>query len=188
MFEPFYSTKGTGRGLGLAALLGAVRGAGGDVEVRSAAGAGTTIRVYFPASLAAVPAAETAPAASRQEAPAVERRVLVVDDEPAVRQVTARLLERAGYAVTQAADGYEAMNVLEGSQEFDTCVVDMAMPGIDGSELVRRMRARGIDIPVLMVSGYADVTFDPGDAISFLRKPFGAGELTGAVESVLAVA
>jgi CheY-like chemotaxis protein len=114
--------------------------------------------------------------------------VLVVDDEPAVRQVTARLLERAGYAVIQAADGYEAMDVLEGALEFDTCVVDMAMPGIDGTELVRRMRARGIDTPVLMVSGYADVTFDPDDAVSFLRKPFGAGELTGAVESVLAVA
>jgi signal transduction histidine kinase/CheY-like chemotaxis protein len=188
MFEPFFSTKGTGRGLGLAALLGAVRGAGGDVQVRSAPGDGTTIRVYFPASSAAVPAAEAAAVTSRQEAPGAERRVLVVDDEPAVRQVTARLLERAGYAVTQAADGYAAMEVLEGSLEFDTCVVDMAMPGIDGTELVRRMRARGIVTPVLMVSGYADVTFDPDDAVSFLRKPFGAGELTGAVESVLAAA
>jgi PAS domain S-box-containing protein len=187
-FEPFYTTKahGGGSGLGLSMVYGFIRQSDGHVEIDSAPGAGTTVRLYLPRATD-VHAAEGEPA-TVADIPGGDERILVVEDDEEVRQVTVIALDALGYRVQEAADGAAALALLEDISAVDLIVTDVEMPGpLDGVELAAEVRARRGRTPVLYVSGYSD-KMAPGrtaDGGLCLAKPFGKGELARAVREVL---
>jgi signal transduction histidine kinase len=191
-FEPFFSTKTaggrSGTGLGLATVYGIVRQAGGDVAVRSAPGEGTAVRVVLPWHEGAV--APDGGEAVVSWSPSGGERVLLVEDEPAVRVAMARALRRAGYRVLEAADGVEglAMGRTEGAA-LDLLICDVVMPGADGFLVAGSLRRAFPGLAVLLVSGYSDDVRQShgGDAASFpmLEKPFAVETLLTTVREVL---
>ena len=157
IFDPFFTTKeiGRGTGLGLASVLGIMRGHGGFVQVKSTVGEGTTFDLYFPA----LPEAAASPPAPPTQLPpkAAGDLILVVDDEPSVRLVVQRALERQGYQVVVAADGAEAIALLDRYlQEIRAIITDMMMPGMDGRTLARAVRGRHPHLPIIGMTGLAD--------------------------------
>jgi PAS domain S-box-containing protein len=191
IFEPFFTTKeeGKGTGLGLATVYGIVRQAGGHVTVRSEFGEGTTFRVHLPWCAEAGRVVQTDPATAAQ--PGQGERLVLVEDEEAVRRVATEHLEGRGYAVADFASGVEALGALEEIHEVDALVTDVVMPGMGGLELARRMRERWPDLPVIYVSGHAgDAIPDLGAAGSntvFLQKPFRLADLEQSVRSAVAL-
>lgn len=196
IFEPFFTTKpvGRGTGLGLAMVYGTAQRHGGHVTVESAPGAGTTFRLWFPVvATAAEPSApETrSAAATRDEERDAGARVLVVEDDEAVRRLTARCLRRAGFAVHEAADGEAALATLDGDglAAIDAVVSDIVMPRMGGPQLVEALRSRRPSLPVVLMSGYAPdgrpeaLLVQPRTA--FVSKPFEPDELVEAVHRVL---
>ncbi len=192
VFEPFFTTKqsGAGTGLGLATVYGIVKQSDGGIRVDSEPGAGTTLTVYLPS------AGEAAPQHRRSSSPAGTMRgsetVLVVDDEPALLTVVSRTLRLAGYDVLSAANGFEALDIVENhTGTVHLLLTDMAMPGMGGVELSRRLRSTRPGIKILFASGYADdASSDHADAdlgfeTAFIAKPFGVEELTRTVREVL---
>ncbi|MBI3791477.1 MAG: PAS domain S-box protein [Gemmatimonadetes bacterium] len=188
IFEPFFTTKALGQnsGLGLATVYGVVKQSGGDIEVESTPGQGTTFTVTLPQ------VAAPAEGAARPEAPGPSgsETVLVVEDEEAVRRLLVRLLRDAGYETHAAAHGAEALEFLaEHPASVHLLVTDMVMPGMDGRELATRARSMRPDLGVLFTSGY---TTDPamsarvvGAGDAFLRKPYSRREMLHAVRRVL---
>jgi len=178
VFEPFFTTKEKGHGLGLASCLGIISAHGGGVLVESTVGVGSTFSVALPA----YDAPEAAPAVAPRVV-AAGGRVLVVDDEPLVRQLLVQALRFEGFEVLEAPDGPAALAVLAGTK-VDVVVLDLTMPGLDGAEVVRRLRASGDDTPIVLSSGYAreGITLEPGSFQGFLSKPFVLDELTRVVQ------
>lgn len=177
--EPFFSTKGLGRGsgLGLSMVHGLARQMGGALELESAPGVGTTARLLLTASAAPVTVAD-APAV--QAAPVILGRVLLVDDEEAVRGAAAQMLSEIGYDVIEADGAAAAIALVEGGLVPDLLVSDHLMPGMTGTELARHLRGRLPAMGVLIVSGYADVaTLSPD--LAHLPKPFRATDLSAAL-------
>jgi PAS domain S-box-containing protein len=154
IFEPFFTTKdiGEGTGLGLSTVYGIVKQSGGYIWVYSEPGLGTTFKLYFPLvaqSLEAAVAQTPTPGGQAEEV------VLVVEDEPMVRSIIARTLRDCGYGVLEAANGREALSVVEAQQGRVTLiVVDVVMPDIGGREMATRVAQRWPDVPVLFTSGY----------------------------------
>ncbi len=188
LFEPFFTTKapGQGTGLGLSMVYGIVKQSGGHVSAVSAVGEGTTFQVYVPA--ADVP--DEAAAVTTEVAPVTSAgTVLLVEDEPALRQVLHRFLSRNGYRVLAAADGHAALALFMGeSGAVDLVVTDMVMNGMSGAELVRELDAIAPGLRVLFMSGYAlddasILTTRPGSA--FIGKPFTVTELSERVAGLL---
>ncbi len=178
IFDPFFSTKPKGHGLGLAAVQGIVRRHQGAIQVNSAPGLGSTFTVYLPATRKAV-----SPAAKPQSMPVILRgTALIVDDEAAIRTTLSRILERAGMLTIEAANGHGALTLLtETALSIDIAVVDLAMPGMNGLELLAAIRQRYPKLPVLLMSGNpGQVTDDslPLDQYTdFIPKPYRSQDL-----------
>ena len=191
LFEPFFTTKPGrhGAGLGLATTYGIVKQSGGYIWTESAPGAGATFTIYLPwhepLVAAAVPASD-----SSVTARGAGETVLVVDDEPAVRVVTKRILQRSGYAVLEAAGGVEALDTLrEHPGPVHLLLTDVIMPEMNGREVAQRVRGQRPGIRIVYMSGYSpeaiahDGLLDEGAA--FVRKPFESGLLLQTVRRAL---
>jgi PAS domain S-box-containing protein len=182
IFDPYFTTKLTGSGLGLAAVRGIVEGHDGGLRMYSEPGTGSSFKVLFPASGGKVKQAAVAPTA----APPENLVVLVADDEDFVRTITAKMLEASGCTVTEACDGIDAVSMFQQEpKRFDCVILDLMMPGYNGEEAFARMRRIRPDIPIVIYSGYnaAEVRtrFAATESTAFLQKPFGRGELDAAL-------
>lgn len=192
IFEPFFTTKerDKGTGLGLATVKGIVDGAGGDIEVQTALGHGTTVTIRLPLTADAL---EPPPAAIEQPwRPPQGETILVVDDESPVRRALCRMLRRAGYQVLSAATGAEALAMAEEHPEpVDLLLTDVMMPGMSGEELVARLQERQPGLRSIYITGYATSSVignqGPGVDQAVLPKPFTEQRLLGFVREVLDV-
>ena len=192
IFEPFYSTKppGAGSGLGLSMVEGFTRQSGGTVSVSSEPGLGTTFKLYFKAHSGPVEVASNKET-SQHTLPALGQRLLVVEDEPDVLSVIVTTLERAGFDVTAARSGDEALPLFEAGLGFDLLLTDIVMPGsLQGTDLARTLRATVPGMPVVFLSGYANdaTTMGPGSRAEDIRltKPVSRADLLKAVRTSLA--
>ncbi|HJV21197.1 MAG TPA: GAF domain-containing protein [Holophagaceae bacterium] len=184
IFEPFFTTKFTGRGLGLAALVGIVRGHRGALRVRTAPGQGTLFRIYLPALSLPPQAAHQPPAV---QGPAAPGRVLVVDDEEIVRSVARQALEARGYEVIEAADGLDAVREVEArGPEISLVLLDMTMPRLGGEGAFRRIRELRPEMPVILSSGYTEQDalsrFQEPGLRGFIQKPYSPRELVAKIQ------
>jgi two-component system, cell cycle sensor histidine kinase and response regulator CckA len=190
--EPAFTTKpsGSGTGLGLSIAHGVVHGAGGRITLRSEPGSGTTVEILLPwasAPISAPPAAVppiAAPVATEHAArPAT---ILLVDDDAAVLDLTARVLGEQGYAVIAAPDAERALAAAR-EHPVDLLLTDQTMPGASGLELSRRIGELRPGTRAIIMSGYvAEVAASQPDGVDWLQKPFGAGALIGSVRDALA--
>lgn len=184
IFEPLYTTKGsTGTGMGLTVSQGIMQEHNGHIEVESEPGKGTCFRLLFPIGTDTV-----APVIVEPVAPASERRdlrILVVDDEPMVRLVTAKLLRLRGHAVAEADGGPAALVTLETSP-FDLVITDLSMPDMSGRELASAIRERFPTMPVVLLTGDTDAEAEGTDISSVVKKPFQLDVLEAAVQAAAA--
>lgn len=189
LFEPFFTTKevGKGTGLGLATIYGIVKQHGGDIAVRSEVGRGSVFSVYLPAAARVETQAQAAPSAIAARG---SERVLLVEDDPAVRSTVRRALQRLGYSVIEASNGAEAIERLAQTDEQPALVItDLVMPQMGGLELVRVLRASHPDLRVLFTSGYTEDAAALATAVDagnfYLQKPFNVAELSAKVHEAL---
>lgn len=183
IFEPFYTTKaaGEGTGMGLAVVHGIVSELGGTIAVDSVPGAGATFRVVLPLSdLSAAPSLVELPVRFG------EGHVLLVEDEPALARFATKALERAGYHVSYCRNGTDALRLFaQRGNQFDLVISDISMPGLTGDRLLRELRRRKSNLPVILMTGYSEA-ISPEDARSagaaaLLQKPLSAAQLVAAV-------
>jgi PAS domain S-box-containing protein len=182
--EPFFSTKGLGKGtgLGLSMVHGLAAQLGGALDIKSARGVGTTIELWLPMARHAV--SPGLPDPGEPEMPGVGT-ALLVDDEELVRASTAGMLAELGYKVVEAKSGEEALTLSNGGLRPDILVTDQLMPGLSGTDLAVRLQETQPALPVLIVSGYADLdSLSP--SFPHLSKPFRQAELATALEKLAA--
>jgi CheY-like chemotaxis protein len=185
IFDPFFTTKLMGRGLGLSAVMGIVRGHHGAIRISSAPGEGTTFRVLLPVS--------KTPALRPEPDLATGRRgrgtVLVVDDEVSVRAVAQEALERCGYQVLLAANGKEAIALVESGVDLDVVLLDMTMPVMSGEETLEAIRSYSATLPVVLCSGYSELEATrrvrANHVSGFLQKPFSFGRISAKIAEVM---
>jgi CheY-like chemotaxis protein len=190
VFEPFFTTKpvGQGTGLGLATVYGIVKQSDGFIWAYGEPGHGAVFKIYLPEQ-SAIPTT-TGEHAIPRDAPAGAERILLVEDEEAVRRMAARALSSRGYTILEAANGSEALDlVADRSTDIDLVVTDVIMPGVGGRELGERLTDLRPGLPVLFISGYTDDDvvrrglLSPGSP--FLQKPFEPDALARKVRQVI---
>jgi len=190
-FEPFFTTKevGKGSGLGLSQVLGFAKQSGGGVRLQSRLGEGTSISIYLPRAEAAgaEPPVVSRPVDAR--AAVLAATILLVDDDNAVREVTAAMLRDLGYTVIEAGSGGAALDLLESIATINLMLIDFAMPGMNGAELAREVQVRRPALPLLMVTGFADRAALAGVSDAhIIGKPFLDDELATKVRNALSAA
>ena len=186
MFDPFFSTKSMGHGLGLAAVIGITRSHGGGVLVESAPGTGTTIRVLLPLTSEAPDVAEAIDPDSGGE----DRTILIADDEKEIRDVLESMLTTSGYQVLTARDGEDAVaRFMAYRDTIDAIIMDIKMPRKDGLAAIRDIRAFGSQVPILVASGYTEVAgqVNTADALNyrFVAKPYRRETLLRSLAEIL---
>ncbi|USO02827.1 MAG: response regulator [Alphaproteobacteria bacterium] len=191
IFEPFFTTKqiGSGTGLGLSTVYGIMKQTGGFISVKSEVDHGTTFTLYLPSTSETV-------VMPQQKKNIIDltgnERILLVEDEDAVRTFTARALRDKGYVVSEASSGRDALNATK-NETFDLVVTDVVMPDIDGPTFVKRMREENPNVKVVFISGYSDESLDysflaDGHMTTFLPKPFTIKDLATKVKDCLQAA
>jgi signal transduction histidine kinase len=187
-FEPFFTTKGVGKGsgLGLSQVLGFAKQSGGGIRLESRPDEGTAITIYLPRA----EMQSMHPAAERRAAPVEPVRsatILLVDDDDAVREITAAMLREMGYSVVEAGSAGAALDMIERELKVDLLLVDFAMPGMNGAELARQVQVKRPTTPILFVTGFADRAALAGVGDDhIIGKPFVDDELAHKVRDVLA--
>lgn len=190
IFEPFFTTKFTGRGLGLAAVLGIVRSHRGAIKVQTTLGQGTVFQIALPALGVPASPSSVGRGGDGEARPVFQGSVLVVDDEASVRRTLTRVLEMMGCKVLVAEDGTVALDRLRQSgRKFDLIMLDLTMPRMDGVQTLREIRNLRPELPVILMSGFAQAQamarFNEHRLAGFLQKPFKLEEMTAIVGRVL---
>jgi len=189
LFEPFYSSKFTGRGLGLSAVLGIIRGHGGAIAVNSRLGDGTTLEVFLPALETLPPAAEVV-SVEQAEGWRGSGTILLVDGEASVRKVGERMLRSLGFIVLSAEDGFEAVEMFKRHMDEIVCVVlGLTMPRMDGYETILRLKSIRGDVDILLATGFSEgevsSRVEAGSVAGYLQKPYQLSTLRSKLQGVL---
>ncbi|TAK07349.1 MAG: response regulator, partial [Rhizorhabdus sp.] len=189
VFEPFFTTKplGQGTGLGLSMVYGFAQQNGGHVTVDSTPGKGTAVCIYLPAAARAdIVTSQSLPTAPQ----GAGQRVLVVEDDPAVRLLIRDVLEEVGYAAIEACDGQAAIPILESDMIIDLMISDVGLPGMNGRQLADTARLHRPDLPILFVTGYAENAAIRsgflGANMAMITKPFSLDDLGQKIDAILA--
>ena len=187
IFDPFYTTKFTGRGLGLAVVQGIVRGHHGILQVVSEPGRGSTFRIVLPSSTQAVPI----PVKPQQpKAWQGTGTILVIDDEKPILDIARRILQHSGLEVLVAADGQTGLKIFrESEKDINAVVLDMTMPQMSGLEVATALRLIRLDLPIVLMSGYStqEITLQSAglEITGFVKKPFTMQSFTAAIRQAL---
>ena len=190
VFEPFFTTKpiGQGTGLGLSMVYGFARQSGGQLQLRSQPGEGTTVTLYLPAGDAQALPGQHTPAAAMQEGQG--QTVLVVEDDPSVRLLVREVLEDLRYVAVEASDAAQAIPILSSGQHLDLMISDVGLPGMNGRQLAEVARAHRPHLPVLFITGYAENAAIRagflGTNMDMITKPFALDTLAGKIHEMMA--
>jgi CheY-like chemotaxis protein len=187
IFDPFFTTKFTGRGLGMAAVLGIIRGHKGSIKVYSEPGKGTTFKILFPAS--SKPAELCSDNSNINAAFTGNGTVLLVDDEETVRAIGSEMLRELGFEVVTAEDGRHALEIFTEKSDFLCVILDLTMPRMDGEQTFRELRKLSPDLKIIMSSGYNEQEINQKFAgkglAGFIQKPYTISELSKVLISVV---